>query len=167
MKGLKSVLFAGLIAFSSHAIADGLKIGVVDYRTIVATSPKAKAIGDSLKQEFKSREDAIVSTEKSLVEKNEKLQRNGSIMSEAEKTKLEREVMAGQRELQRLQYEFREDTSLRQREEMQKLMEQVQVVVEKIAKEQKYDIVFHREVMPYMAKNIDMTDNVLKAMANG
>lgn len=167
MSLFKATMLTALMLFTSLSFAEGLKIGVVDFRTIVATSPQAKEIGDKLKQEFKSREDQILQAEKGLKDKSEKLQRNGAIMSESEKTKLEREVMASQRDLQRLQYEFREDTSLRQREEMQKFMEKIQAVIQVIAKEQKYDLVIQSDVMPYVGKNIDITEHVLKKMANG
>ena len=167
MKLLKNLLVVGLFIFSTSTIAEGLKIGVVDFRTIVSTSPQAKAIGEKLKKEFQSREDEIIKTDKTLKEKDEKLQRNAAIMSEAEKTKLEREVMAAKRELQRLQYEFREDTSLRQREEMQKFMEKIQGVIEVVAKDHKYDLVIQSEVMPYVGQNIDITEIVMKKMSQG
>jgi outer membrane protein len=167
MKILKTGLMALLLTFSVQSFATNLKIGVVDFREIVATSPQAKEIGEKLKQEFKAREEAMINSEKSLKDKSEKLQRNAAIMSEAEKNKLEREVVAGQRDLQRLQYEFREDTSLRQREEMQKFMEKIQVVIRELAQDQKYDLIIQSEVMPYVGKNIDVTDQVLKKLAKG
>lgn len=167
MKKFKLLFLAMLMSFNAAAFAEGLKIGVVDYRTIMATSPKAKEVGEALKNEFKPREEEIMKAEKNLKEKGEKLQRNAAIMSDIEKTKLERELQAGQRDLQRLQYEYREDFSLRNREEMQKFMEKIQVVIEAIAKEQKYDLVIQSEAMSFVAKNIDITDLVLKKMANG
>jgi len=86
-------------------------------------------------------------------------------MSEAEKNKLEKDVVTSQRELQRLQGEFREDASIRQQEETKKLIEAVNKAVGDIAKKEKYDLVLHREAASFAANQIDITDKVVKAIA--
>lgn len=154
-----------LAGFSSQAVAEEIKIGVIDMRTIVTTSTQAKDAMEKLKKEFKGREDKIIATEKSLKEKSEKLQRNSAVMSEAEKLKLEKEVIASQRELQRMQTEFREDAQIRQQEEMKKLVEKINGAVAELAKKEKYDLVIHSEVVPFSSKNVDITDKVMKAIA--
>lgn len=166
MKTLKKILpILGFVALlPTQVVADGLKVGVIDMRTIVNSAPQAKDAMEKLKKEFKAREDKIVSTEKTLKEKSEKLQRNSAVMSESEKSKLEKEVVSTQRELQRLQAEFREDAAVRQQEEMKKIIDRVKVAVEDIAKKEKYDLIIHNEVVPYSAKGVDITDKVVKAI---
>ncbi|MBS0289093.1 MAG: OmpH family outer membrane protein [Proteobacteria bacterium] len=171
MKTLKQLIagmsFVVVSLLPTYAQADGgLKIGVIDMRTIVNTAPQAKEAMEKLKKEFKAREEKIVSSEKALKEKAEKLQRNGAIMSEAEKGKLESEVLADQRKLQHLQTEFREDATIRQQEEMKKLMDKINHVVDDIAKKEKYDLIIHKDVVPFAAKTVDVTDKVLKAIGS-
>jgi outer membrane protein len=166
----KTLLTAGLVSTalcSVPAMADTMKVGVIDMRTIVSTAPQAKAALEKLKKEFKTREDQMLATEKSLKEKSEKLQRNASVMSEAEKTKLEKEVVAGQRDLQRIQTEIRDDATVRQQEEMKKIITKVNTAVQDIAKKEKYDLIIHSEAAPFAAKQLDITDKVLKAMGTG
>lgn len=170
MKTLNKILLsAGLItalAFPVQALADNQKIGVVDMRKVVTSSKQAKDMMDKLKAEFKSREDKIVATDKSLKEKSEKLQRNGAVMGQAEKDKLEKEVITAQRELQRLQGEFREDAAIRQQEETKKLVDRINVVIQDIAKKEKYDLIIHSEAAPFAANQLDITDKVIKAISN-
>ncbi|MGE3318850.1 MAG: OmpH family outer membrane protein [Candidatus Berkiella sp.] len=166
MKLTHIVLALGLAAGFAPALqADEAKIGVIDMRAVVSNSPQAKAAMEKLKKEFKAREEKIMAQEKSLKEKTEKLQRNSAVMSEAEKSKLEKEVMAGQREMQRLQAEFREDAAMRQQEEMKKVIDKVTAAIDDIAKKEKYDLVFVREAAPYASKQMDITDKVIKATA--
>ena len=168
MKALKTLTSAAVLSsvlFAMPAMAAELKMGVIDMRTIIATSPQAKAAGEKLKKEFKAREEQIVSTEKSLKEKAEKLQRNAAVMSDAEKLKLEKEVTNSQRDLQRMQAEFREDATVRQQEEMKKLVTRVNTVINEIAKNEKFDLIIHSEVAPYASKQLDITDKVLKAIS--
>ncbi len=156
MKAFKHALVAlslvGLSALPVQSFADGLKIGVIDMRVIINTSPQAKEAMEKLKKEFKAREEKIVSAEKTLKEKADKLQRNAAVMSETDKSKLEKEVVSGQRELQHLQAEFREDAAIRQQEEMKKLMDK------------KYDMIIHKDVVPFSTKTVDVTDKVVKAI---
>jgi outer membrane protein len=120
---------------------------------------------EKLKTEFKAREDKIMAQEKTLKDKMEKLQRNSAVMSEAEKTKLEREVRTGQGELQRLQTEYREDAAMRQQEEMKKVIDRVNAAIDEVAKKDKFDLIFVREAAPYATQQYDITDKVLKATA--
>lgn len=161
------VLMASLAVFPTLALADGLRIGVIDMRTIMSSSPQAKAVGEKLKAEFKTREDQMIAAEKSLKEKSEKLQRNSAVMSEAEKSKLEKEVVMAQRDIQRMQAEYREDATLRQQEEMKKLIDKINVVVQDVAKKEKFDLIIHAEAAPYSTSQINITDKVVKAISAG
>lgn len=146
------------------AWAGELKVGVIDMRLIAGNSPQAQETMNLLKKEFKGREDQIISTEKTLKEKAEKLQRNAAVMSESEKAKLERDLTVGQRELQRLQTEFREDAALRQQEEMKKLLDKINQRVEAIAKAKQFDLILYRDAVPFATPQIDITDEVMKAI---
>ena len=154
-------LFATMALGTSVAVAD-MKIGVVDVREILENSPKAVAISEKLKNEFQSREDKIRSLSQELQNNADKFERNRAVMSEDEKKKSERDLMSGQRELARLQNEYREDSQLRQREEMQQFVELVKNATATIAKKNKYDLVLHSEIAPYAADNIDITKKVLE-----
>ncbi len=168
MKSLKKSLVAlSLLAVSALPVCAQaeLKIGVIDMRAIINNAPQAKEAMDKLKKEFKAREEKIVASEKSLKEKAEKLQRNSAVMSEAEKSKLEKDVISSQRELQHLQAEFREDAATRQQEEMKKLMDKVNTVVENVAKKEKYDLIIHKDVVPFAVKTVDVTDKVIKEIS--
>lgn len=164
-KGLLSA-FVFSLALPLNAMADNPKIGVIDMRTVIASAPQAKDAMEKLKKEFKAREDKIQTAEKSLKDKAEKLQRNAAVMSEADKTKLEKEVVSSQRDLQRMQNEFREDAATRQQEEMKKIIDKVNVAIEDVAKKDKYDLVIHKDAAPYSAKTVDITDKVVKAISS-
>lgn len=157
-------LLGSLFMLSTPVMAQEARIGVIDMRTIISSSPQAKAVSEKLKNEFKAREEKIIAADKALKDKSEKLQRNSAVMSEAEKAKLEKDVMAGQRDLQRLQAEFREDAAMRQQEEMKKLIEKINTVVQEVAKKEKYDLIIHSEAAPYSSKQIDITDKVVKSI---
>ena len=152
-------------AMADTAAASGpVKIGVIDVGQLLAGSPKAKAIGEQLKKEFQVRESAMISADKSIKEKEGKLERNKSVMGEIERTKLEKEVYASKRDLARMQNEFREDTSIRQREETDKFFKDVRVIIKDIAKAERYNLIISAEAAPYWDDKVNITEQVLKKL---
>ncbi len=162
MLGVGALLIA--VSAPSAVFAKELKIGMVDYRRIMATSDEAKAVMEKMQKEFKPKQEKLIALETMLKEKSEKLQRNAAIMSDVEKSKLERDVVSAQRDMQRLQEEFREDTIARQQEETQKLFEKVSNVVKSLAEKEQYDLILHQDVNIYAADHINITEKVIKAM---
>lgn len=150
---------AALMIFTASTMA--MKVGVVDVREIVGKSPETEAISKKLQNEFKSRESELIALDKSINTKAEKLKKDASVMSEAERSKLERELYSLQRDMQRMQAEFRDDTQLRQQEEMQKFLEKVRGKIVDIAKSEKYDLILHAEAAPYVSDQVDITQKVL------
>lgn len=168
MNRLVKLLSCSALCFAmsvpAQVLADATKIGVIDMRKVVATSKESKTMMEKLQQEFKPREEKMINAEKALKEKSEKLHRNAAVMGDAEKSKLEKDIISGQRDLQRLQEEFREDASARHQEEMQKLMEKAKKVATDIAAKEKYDIIMYQDANLYVSSQIDITDQVVKAL---
>lgn len=158
---------AGMNQAVAQTAASGtapVKIGVIDISQILAGSPKAKAIGEQLKKEFQTREANMISAEKSIKEKETKLDRNKSVMGEVERSKLEKEVYAARRDLARMQNEFREDAAIRQREETEKFFKDIRVIIKDIAKTQKYNLIISSEAAPYSDEKVNITEQVLKQL---
>ncbi len=152
-------------AVADTAPATGpVKIGVIDIGQLLAGSPKAKAISDQLKKEFQTREANMIAADKSLKEKETKLDRNKAVMGEVERSKLEKEIYSAKRDLARMQGEFREDTAIRQREETEKFFKDVRVIIKDIAKTQKYNLIISAEAAPYWDDKVNITEQVLKQL---
>jgi len=104
------LVFAAILASGISVQAAELKIGVVNAGTVLDQSPqKAKALA-RLEKEFSSRSKALQKRIKNLKTMQEKLAKDGAILS-ADKRKIkERKVLSEQRELKRLQDEYSECT---------------------------------------------------------
>ena len=68
------------------------------------------------------------------------------------------------REIQRLQREFREELNLRKQEELKVILRIANEKIDKIAIEEKYDLILQEAV--YRSSRVDITDKVIKALAN-
>ena len=71
----------------------------------------------------------------------EKLEKDMAVMSEADKRKLEKELIDRGREFKRSMDEMRQDYGLRANQEMAKIQKVVQEAIQSVAKEQNFDLI--------------------------
>lgn len=137
-----------------------LKLGFVNASGVLEKAPQAESARTKLEQEFAPRDRKLVAEQKNIRQMEEQLTRDGAIMSEAERNKLERDIRNSKRELKRERDEFREDLNIRRNEELAKLQTLVIETIRVIAKDQGYDLVVTDGVL-YASQRIDITSIVL------
>jgi len=164
---LKNSVFSVLVALLvlggiAHAET---KIGFVNSQRILAEAPQAAKAKKKIEKDFEKRDQDLQRMVKQLQALQEVMDKNGATMAEADRRAKERELADLTRDLQRKQREFREDLSQRQNEEMAAIFERVNKAIKQIADAEKYDIIFQEAV--YFNQRIDITDKVIKALADG
>lgn len=153
-------LYFGLITTIS---AGEMKIGFVNAAQVIEEAPQADLARKQLEKEFSPRDKEIIKEQKQLRKLEEKLSRDGPIMSENERVKLDRDIRTRKRELKRAQEEFREDLNIRRNEAFEKLRRRVFEVIVTIAEEQKYDLIVSDGVV-YASKQIDITKLIIQQL---
>jgi outer membrane protein len=100
-----------------------------------------------------------------LKKMQEGIERNAMTMLDSERQKRERELADANREFQRRQREFNEDLAQRRKEEFERVVERANRAVRQIAEAEKLDVVFQNEQVVWASNRIDITDKVIKALA--
>jgi len=154
---------AGLTLAASAANADGLKVGFVNSAKVIEQAPQAEAARKLLEKEFSARDRELVTAQKELQKLEERLNNDGTTLSDAERRDLERDIRAQQRDLNRLQREFREDFNIRRNEELRTLQRQAFEAILTLAKEQGYDLVLSDGVV-YASDKVDLTEAVIERL---
>jgi outer membrane protein len=149
--------------FSLPAMAQAVKIGVVDYARLFEESPQAKALKDALSAEFGPRLQQLVAQEQALKTRNEKFQKDSATMTADQRSKAEKELRDGVRDLERKKSELQDDSNAKRQEEMNKLQRTLIVEVREYAKAQNFDVVLADGVI-YHTPTIDITSQVLQAL---
>ncbi len=157
-----AVLAVFLVSLSGAALS-ATKIAYVEVGKVLQESPQVKAVKEKIRKEFAKRDDQLVAEQKKLKKLKEKLSRDGSIMSEAERKRLERDIIARTRKLKNAQSEFQEDLALRQNEELGKLRKMIAEVIVKVAKKGGYDMVLESGVV-WANDKVNITPQVLKEL---
>jgi len=157
---LGASLLAGLYLIAGPAFAAEYKVGFVDATKVLEQAPHMENARIRLEKEFAPRERRLVGVQKEIHALEDKLGRDGAVMSDAEKSRAEREVRARKRELKRQQDEFRDDLNLRRNDELQKLQRKVIEAIQTLAKKEKFDLIVGDGVV-FASKRVDVTAKVI------
>lgn len=122
----------------------------------------AKSVKKKLELEFGKQEQDIQKSMKQARELQGFLEKEGLTLSEADRSKKERELATLSRDIQRAQREFREDLNRRQNEEYANVHDRARKVIREIAEKEKFDLVIETAV--YASPRVDITERVLKAL---
>ena len=153
-----------LSAFALPAAAqEGLKIGVVNIPVLMDRAPQTKAAMDALQEEFAPRQREFAAKQKEYEDLATKVQKDIAVMGETERRNAEKNLRDLQREVTRLQSEFREDLNLRQNEELGILQRSILTEVQDFAQKEGYDLVVGDGVL-FASAAVNITDDVLRAV---
>lgn len=156
-------VFALVFSLGISAEAQEVKIGVVNIPLLMEQAPQARVAMEALDEEFQPRQREIVARQTEFQELTEKVQRDLAVMGETERRNAEKELRDLQREVTRLQNEFREDLNLRRNEELGNLQRSMLKEVQEFAEGAGYDLVVGDGVL-YASTAVNITENVLRAM---
>lgn len=159
------IIFAIACAAALPAAAADLKIGFIDQERITRESAPAERASKQLEKEFAPRAQELQRREGQIKTLQGQLEKDAMTMSESDRRTKEQDLGRLTLDFQRMQREFREDLNLRRNQELGALSERANKVIKQIAESEKYDIIFVEAA--YRSPRIDITDRVLKALAEG
>lgn len=162
----KTALLA-LVTLAASALPLGAaqaqaKIGVVNVARLLQEAPQAQAASQALENEFAARKRDLQNSERDLKAREDKLQKDGATMAEAERRNQEKALRDGQRDFARKQNEFMEDLNVRRNEALGQLQRSILAEVQTYAKNAGLDLVVSEAL--YASPTVDVTNQVLAAM---
>ena len=162
---MKKLILSCLFIFSSNVFALDLKIGVIDEQTIFENSSYGKNYQETMQKELQKRQEQFAKKEEELQKKHENFRRDKDILSAKERTEKEKELVATQQELQSMHEKLELELKKQDQKEHQKIGEIFKNAINKIAKEEKCDLVISINILLYKGDNIvDLTDKVIKEL---
>ncbi|MEW5770049.1 MAG: OmpH family outer membrane protein [Pseudomonadota bacterium] len=164
MKRFASLLLAALlclplVSVSAHAET---KIGFVNTERVFRDSSLAVKAQKKLEKEFQAREQDIQKMVKQARDLQTSLEKDSLTLSEADRTKKQKDLANLSRDIQHAQREFREDLNQRKNEEFGAVQDRARKAILEIAEKEKFDLVLENVV--YASPKVDITERVLKAL---
>ena len=162
---VKSVLWGSVaaLALATSPVWAELKVGVVDYQQLMAQSPQAQSIQQSLRSEFLPRQQALVKEQQDLKTRADAFQRDAETMSDDQRTREQKDLRDKDRDLQAKQSEFQDDLNARKNEELSRLQKSIIEQVQIYAKAQGFDLVLAGDVI-YAAPTLNITPAILERL---
>ena len=156
---------ASLALMQPAAAQTNLRIGFVNVNFLLQNAPQTQAVDQQLRDEFAPQETELLAFQQELQTKLENFQRDAATMSEADRTRENRELQDGERDLQRRAAALQEDASVRQQELLAELQSNIAVRVQAFAVAQGYDLIVTNVL--YASEAIDITEEVLATISSG
>lgn len=166
LRNILSLYISCMLFFVAGNIsAADLKLGFVNTARLLKEAPQAEIARKKLENEFAPRDKKIVAMQKNLKTLEDRLSKNSAFISDAEKKKLEKQIISSKRDIKRSREEFTEDLNIRRNEELNKLQKLVYDEILSLAKEQSFDLILGDSAL-YASKRVDVTDNILSRLKN-
>jgi len=156
------MLLSFMAVWSVGAVAQD--IGVVDMKVIFKTSPKAKDINKSLKDQFSSRKTDIVEMGKTLQKEVQQYRKNRSVMNKKNMRTLQGKIQKQSIALRKAQVKFQSDLATAQNKKMKVFIAEVKAAVKKVSRKKDLDVVLPSNAVLYSSDKLDVTSDVLSAM---
>jgi outer membrane protein len=162
----RSIPFLALslcLALVSGPASAEIKMGVVNFQKLLEDAPQTKTAMQALENEFAPRRRELLTMQNDLKARDEKLQKEGAVMSEPDRAKAEKTLRDQQREFSRKAGEFQDDASTRRNEEIGKVQRYLVTEIQAYGNAQGYDLVLGEGV--FFAKGpLDITANILAVL---
>lgn len=139
-----------------------LSVAAVNTSRLVTESRLARVAGAKIVEEFSRREKAIAERIAQYRAASQKFDAEAAALSERERTVRGRELLEMDKDVQRLQAEFREDLRQRQNEERAAIAQKAFSILVEIARQEQIDIVLQDPF--WFSPRIDLTDKILKQL---
>jgi len=165
VRHIASLIALALALIAPAAYGADYKIGFVNTERLFREAAPAKRAQQKLEKEFSTRDAEMQKLSKQVRDLQTSLDRDGPTMGDAERRNKERDLANQMRDLQRMQREYREDLNLRRNEELASVQERANKVIQQIAEAEKFDLIIQDPVV-YASQRIDITDKVIKALAD-
>ena len=161
-KFTRTIVAASLLAGLSFSAFAHFKAGFVNTDRVFREANAAKAAQTRLEQEFSKREKELIALRDNLKRGSDAFERDAPTMSESQRVTKQRDLVEQDREFQRKSREFQEDLGNRKNEELAKVLDQANKIVQQVAEAEQYDVILQEAV--YVNPKHDITDKVIKAL---
>jgi len=157
------IVLGAAIMQTNVALAE-LKIGVYDNRQILDNLPAVQKEFKKLNAEFDPKKKEISDKQNKLLALKEEIEKNMPLLSATDIQAKQLEYQSKRRELQLLAEDTERVFNVRRNEVARTLQATVEEEVQKVAKEQNFDLVLRSGVL-YASPKLDITPTILKRLS--
>ncbi len=144
-------------------VAD-LTLAFVDMQAAILKTDEGAKAKERIEKEAQTKRDELISQQEELNKMGQEFQAQQSVLSEATRLDKQREIQMKLQNLRNSQMTFEQDVRRKEMQETQKIIENLQRIIDEVAKKKGYDLVFERGAgaLLYASAIEDITADVVK-----
>jgi outer membrane protein len=160
LRFIGALLIVGLLLTPGLAGAAELKIGVVDDQAILAQSAEGKRVQENIKRKAEELGKPFQQKRQDLARQMEEFQKQAGVMKDDARKRKAEELEKKMREFERQGADAEKQLQQFQEKELAPLLKKMEQAIETVAKEEKLDLVLHRQGVMVLNKSLDITEKV-------
>lgn len=164
MRGIQQVTVALMLLLAAMPVLAENRIGVVNLREAVFESEAGSEFGDVIQGELKEEQESIRELEEEAKELQQRLESDGSMMNESERSDLESEFERKAREYQQRRGRFEQAVNQRQQRFLQQSRPAVDAAMESLLETHDLDLIIPAEAVIYAKPDMDLTDEMIELL---
>ncbi|MAM89155.1 OmpH family outer membrane protein [Allohahella sp. A8] len=157
------VLTCSLLSVAGMAAAE-TKIGIIDLRAALLGSESAKSFSTQMEKDFADDDARIRKVGEEAQKLQQRLQKDGAIMSESEKEKAQAELEEKVQEFNFLKNKFQNSVAKREELFVNQSKPKVDAAIKKLAADNDLDLVLPKTVAVFSAPALDITDKLIEEL---
>lgn len=165
MRSVFWTLVLGLLCLLMAPAYSQSKIGFVNANIILEQAPQAVQALKKLEQEFAARDQELISRREEIQVIESDLAQLSMTESSDKRAEMERSIRQKQRELARMEEDFRDDFNVRRNQELQTLQMLIQQVITEVRQDENFTLIFNQDAIASASKEADITPLVLQKLA--
>lgn len=157
-------LFSILAAFVAFAGVANAQIAVVDTQYVFENANITKQVNEEILELTKKEKDKIKAEEMALAAEKDDLLAKKSVLTAEVYEQRESDLKDKIFEFRKTLKDAQKELNLKNKEKKQEIAEKIATAVEKIAKENDYDVVISKTFLMYNKEAIEITEKVLEEL---
>lgn len=148
---------------SAQAVAE-TNIGVVDLRQALFSSKEAQAFSEKLQQDFAGEEARVRETQEAARKMKERLEQDGAMMNESERSRMAKEFQEKVKEFNFLKQKLDTTVANRKQAFLEDARPEVDAAVQELMEEHDLDIILPSEAVVYVKPDMNLTEQLLEKL---
>lgn len=161
-KNIKKTIFLILFFFSAYSYSAN-KIGFVDMDKLIDNSPQISNARALITREFESQYADIEQKESDLERLENRITKDGAMMSLADLKPLQERARILDRQIRRAKEDLKDAISIRKNQILSKIQDDLNKTVEQYARDNDYDAILINAIL-YVSDEMNITAEILKIL---
>lgn len=141
-----------------------LNIAVLNVQRAIGETAEAQELVKRLEDELKSEQESIRALNTAITQQQERLVKDGEVMSDAERRKVQKEIEDKQIDYQFQVNRLQKTVNDRQQEILGQMAPKLDAVLKDLIAQEKYDVIVHRQNVLYVDPKHDITSVVTEKL---